>query len=62
MEHLNQEQELEFYVNQLKNIQEEINRLDAKRIELVKEGLKIEGIINYINQKLLQQKNKDVNG
>lgn len=58
MEHLNQEQELEFYVNQLKNIQEEINRLDAKRIELVKEGLKIEGIINYINQKLLQQKIK----
>jgi prefoldin subunit 5 len=44
--------EIEKYQNDLSSIQEEINKIEARKQELLRTGYRIEGIIAYLNQKL----------
>lgn len=48
--------ELESYKKRLADIQEKINELTLQRENLYRLGLRIEGIISFLNEKLEQPK------
>ncbi len=53
--------ELEIYVTRLNQIQQEINRIEAHKLELIKEGLRLEGIIAYLKEKQNEKQNENIN-
>jgi len=44
--------EIEKYQNDLSSIQDEINKLETRKQELLRMGYRLEGIIAYLNQKI----------
>lgn len=52
--------DIEKYQKELQSIQEQINALDAKKEQLFRIGVRLEGVISYIKLKMEEAAPKDV--